>query len=206
MNAKTLHRFFPIVPPEEVKILDIQTPQVEDETYRIICESSGSRPSVNTSWYMDGRIIADSKVFREGIKTRSTVQVTLMAADNGARLTCRVKNDLVPSYIMEDSITLNVLYRPQVHLSLGENLNVAAIHEGVDVYFECSVASNPKKYQIQWFKNDQELFHNISKGIILSNMSLVLQKVTHNTGGSYRCSAYNSQGRGASDAIYLNIK
>lgn len=40
---------------------------------------------------------------------------------------------------------------PRVNLKLGDNLNPDEIREGVDVYFECSVQSNPLHTRIHWF-------------------------------------------------------
>lgn len=38
-------------------------------------------------------------------------------------------------------------------LHLGSTLDPEAIKEGDDVYFECSIKSNPKEHKITWFHN-----------------------------------------------------
>ena len=91
-------------------------------------------------------------------------------------------------------------------MSLGSNLNASNIKEGDDVYFECSVRANPQPYKITWRHNGRELTHNVQKKVIISNQSLVLQKVTRADTGVYTCTAHNSEGDGVSNSINLNVK
>ena len=42
---------------------------------------------------------------------------------------------------------------PQVTLQLGNKLNPDTIKENDDVYFECNIRANPKKYKITWLHN-----------------------------------------------------
>ena len=77
---------------------------------------------------------------------------------------------------------------------------------GDDVYFECTVRANPQPYKITWRHNGRELTHNLQKKIIISNRSLVLQKVTRADTGVYTCTAHNSEGDGVSNSINLNVK
>ncbi|KAK7073995.1 hypothetical protein SK128_004910 [Halocaridina rubra] len=55
-------------------------------------------------------------------------------------------------------------------------------------------------------KPGRQLKHNISGGLIISNQSLVLQKVSRGQGGRYTCTASNIEGDGTSKAITLDIK
>ncbi|KAG7171576.1 turtle-like 5 [Homarus americanus] len=95
---------------------------------------------------------------------------------------------------------------PRLSLAAGLNLDMEDIKEGDDVYFECGIKANPPVYKVQWFHNGDELSHNVSAGIILSNQSLVLQRVTRRSSGQYTCSATNLHGLGSSNAVQLSVK
>ena len=47
--------------------------------------------------------------------------------------------------------------------------------------------------------------HNTSAGIIMTNQSLVLQKLKRSSAGIYVCKASNIEGEGSSNAVELNI-
>ena len=49
------------------------------------------------------------------------------------------------------------------------------------------------------------LYHNISAGIIMTNQSLVLQRVTRLSAGNYSCIGRNSEGEGISHPFYLDV-
>ena len=127
-------------------------------------------------------------------------------------------------------------------MKLGTSLNASNIKEGDDVYFECSVNSNPRPNKIIWkkdvsldyplqvfqsyirsinFKSKMKYFllrkcsllfqgkvvqHSIEDGIISSNQSLVLQRISKVSAGNYTCTAFNSEGNGLSNHVKLNIK
>lgn len=49
------------------------------------------------------------------------------------------------------------------------------------------------------------LNHNVTQGIIISNRSLVLQKVDRRSAGNYTCVGYNTEGDGESTPFYLRV-
>ena len=53
---------------------------------------------------------------------------------------------------------------------------------------------------------EKKLSHNISVGIITTNQTLVLQRVSRHSAGRYRCSATNREGETESDVFHLNVK
>ena len=51
-----------------------------------------------------------------------------------------------------------------------------------------------------------QLVHNQSAGILLSNQSLVLQRVSRSSAGLYVCTATNARGEGGSQPLRLSVK
>lgn len=95
---------------------------------------------------------------------------------------------------------------PELKLSIGANIQPDAIKEGTDVFFECTVKSNPSVNEVKWRFEGYPLYGNTSAGIIVSNYSLVLQKVRKDHRGNYQCAALNSEGEGRSEEVMLKVK
>ncbi|KAM7286243.1 putative sidestep protein [Ixodes scapularis] len=95
--------------------------------------------------------------------------------------------------------------KPLVHLRLGSGLNPASIHEGIDIYFECSVRANPGVSEVTWRFNGRELHTDGSRGVIVSNQSLALRSVGRSNSGFYACSAANSEGESESSQLKLRV-
>ncbi|MPC85573.1 hypothetical protein E2C01_080354 [Portunus trituberculatus] len=52
----------------------------------------------------------------------------------------------------------------------------------------------------------EEISHNISAGIIQTNQSLALQRLTKTSSGQYTCAASNKHGSSGSNAVQLSVK
>lgn len=100
----------------------------------------------------------------------------------------------------------NPTVTPQITLRLGSNLRHSHIQEGNDVYFECAVRASPWVTEVRWHFEGKELQTNTSAGVIVSNQSLVLQKVRRAHRGKYTCSATNIEGEGVSNPIHLRVQ
>ncbi|XP_050733792.1 nephrin-like isoform X2 [Eriocheir sinensis] len=204
-------------------------------TEELECTSAGSRPEPTMSWWRDSRRITNPSVqVRLVNKTVSTLRIVAQPSDHGVVYTCRVENPLLPTSVLEESYKLNVHYVPQVDLVMGMGIIPKSVKEGSDVFFECHVKSNPKFYKITWihepdkmmrmmpqsqcngvqgsegcvggaFPQGAVIHHNVSAGIIVSNQSLVLQKVGRERAGRYFCRATNLHGEGVSTPITITI-
>ncbi|XP_042205382.1 nephrin-like [Homarus americanus] len=186
-----------IRPPEE----DPLTAGVE---YRVACVVVGARPSPALTWWINQHQLLQAEVTTsaDGNVTTSTVLLNPRPEDHGSILRCVVG---LPA-ILEDSYNLTVNYIPKATCSFGSSLNSGNIKEGDDVYFECTIEANPRVTHVSWRHNDAELVHNVSAGIIISNQSLVLQKVYRAQAGRYSCHAHNLVGDGASNSLRLDVK
>ena len=56
------------------------------------------------------------------------------------------------------------------------------------------------------FLQGSPLQHDVSSGIIISNQSLVVQRVTRSDAGQYTCHVFNSEGEGVSNEVHLAVK
>ncbi|XP_055525427.1 hemicentin-1 [Wyeomyia smithii] len=179
-----------------------------DKRYDIECKSSGSRPEAVISWWKATRQLKRlSKNFAEtGNQSLSVLSFTPAVEDDGKYLTCRAENPLIPDSAIEDKWRLVVHYMPIVTLKMGSSLNPDDIKEGDDIYFDCHIQSNPKPYKLAWYHNGNELHHNVTAGIILSDHSLALQSVSRNLAGDYTCMAANTEGRGTSTHVTLRVR
>ena len=52
----------------------------------------------------------------------------------------------------------------------------------------------------------ETLYHDVGSGIIISNQSLVVQRVTRIDSGRYTCHVFNSEGEGVSEEVSLSVK
>ncbi|XP_076325085.1 protein turtle-like isoform X2 [Tachypleus tridentatus] len=193
--------------PVKVVITPFQKPLVANKEAELTCEAKGSRPAGKISWWKASKQMQNT---RESVLHNGAISSILTFApsvdDNGKYLSCRAENLLIPGSAVEDGWKLDVQYPPQVTLQLGTNLKVTNIQEGNDVYFECNVRANPWIFDISWQFEGQDLASNTLSGIIISNQSLVLQKVQRSFRGRFTCSGSNNQGLGISNEIFLKVK
>ncbi|XP_060805169.1 nephrin [Amyelois transitella] len=193
--------------PLTVQILNKSVHLSADRSYEIECRTTGSRPEALVTWWKGERPLKRGiKNFSETNATTSILTFVPEAEDHELDLICRAENPRVPHSMVEDRWTLNVHFLPVVTLKLGTILNPDDITEGVDIYFQCSVKANPKITRLNWYKEEQEIQHNPSAGVILTDQCLVLQRVTRATMGDYTCQAYNGEGGATSNSVSLQVR
>ncbi|XP_011352005.1 nephrin isoform X3 [Ooceraea biroi] len=194
--------------PLWVRIQGENRPFSADKTYEIGCEVVGARPRPTITWSKGNMILRNARqtMSPDGNTTTSTLTFVPNIEDAGKILYCRASVPDIPDSEMEEGWNLNIYHEPVVTLELGSNLNSSAIREGIDVYFECNIKSNPWVYKVSWRHNGNPLYHNPATGTIISNQSLVLQSVTRSRAGIYTCIGNNQEGDGESNPLNLDIK
>ncbi|XP_068157279.1 uncharacterized protein side-III [Drosophila tropicalis] len=176
--------------------------------YNLTCIVAGSVPDTEIRWTQNNR------PFKRGMlsssqgngRVISTLSFYPQPEDDGTMLKCEGSNPRLQNSAIEDTLMMNVIYPPQVTLSLGSTLRPDDIKEGDDVYFECHIKSNPKEHRIMWSHDGQPVTQNVSWGIIISTRSLVLQRVGRIHSGYYACSAANDRGETQSAPVNLRIR
>lgn len=186
-------------PPRALKVGD---------DLRIDCETSGSRPPAKIIWWLENKILQNGKqsFYTNRNITYSSIHLSPNVEDNGKLVSCKAENPALPHSDMHDTWTLNIHFPPEVSLHLGANIKYSTIKEGNDVYLECIIKANPPVSELVWFFNEVPFFGNASAGIIISNQSLVLQKVRKEHRGRYRCLASNTEGQGRSLDLLLEVR
>ncbi|XP_042207122.1 nephrin-like [Homarus americanus] len=162
--------------------------------------------TMNTYANVDAHLGLDMNLSHEGNVTKSELLLTPEVDDGGKVLSCLAESPALTLHPLVDEWLLEVCYVPVATLHPGRSLNLSNIEERDDVYFECSIKANPWVYKIVWLHEGTELQHNVTAGVIISNQSLVLQRVDRTASGNYFCVASNIEGDGQSNPILLRVK
>lgn len=191
--------------PVHTRIVGSWTPFSLGHKRQVKCESKGSRPLAKITWWLGSQQLKMAIVEKaDADVTVSTILLNVSQSWQDQRIFCRAKNPKQPELSQEDSKLIVVHYAPRVKLSLGKLMKSGNVKEGKDVYMECHVDAIPSVDTIVWKHNDVELNANTA-GVVMSNMSLVLQQLKHSASGKYTCHVTNSEGQTTSNAVHLNV-
>ena len=196
------------VKPLQVKLIPPRTSITAGKRIDFKCETSGSRPRARISWFKGSNKLtevlethsSDSNI------TISTVTFIPEVDDNGRHLSCQADNPVIPASGLEEGIRLHVNFAPQVSLSLGSSINAKSIIESSDVYIECHIKSNPSAYEVTWLFEGEPIFSDRSKGVIIANQTLVLQRINRTSRGHYQCLARNEIALSKSNPLFLRVQ
>lgn len=215
-----------------MQIENSRQPVFAERPLEMVCRAYGARPAAQLTWWRGASELRASQgtvQIRESVSDDTNVTTSALTFmpqldDAGRLITCKAattaaslasdssgNNDDVaaqqPPNVIEDSWKLDVYHLPRVRLQLGDKLAGKRIIEGHDVYFECNVRAHPHAHEIRWWLDGRELdASNSSAGVIISNQSLVMQRVQRSQRGKYTCSAINSVGEAHSNPIQLRIE
>ncbi|KAK8405063.1 hypothetical protein O3P69_001559 [Scylla paramamosain] len=196
------------LPPLNVQIQPPEPwPLTAGREYLVLCVVTGARPPPTVTWWFGHQRVLQSSLetSEDGNVTSSTVTLLPQPEDDGSYLQCVAETHAAPA-TLEDTWGLTVHYVPKASARFGSSLNAHNIKEGDDVYFECSIKANPRATVVSWSHNSNELVHNVSAGVIISNQSLVMQRVARAQAGHYACHARNVVGLGTSNTLTLDVK
>nr|XP_053634411.1 nephrin-like [Cherax quadricarinatus] len=196
------------LPPMSIDLVGVDGPISSGVGVTMVCIVVGARPPPNVSWWLDGRPLRSSgeRQRDNGNVTESKVVVVAIPEDQGRYLSCRAETPGLLQSSLEDGTKLIVHYVPEVRISLDSRQDLQDIQEGMDVYFTCSVSAVPSPTTVHWYHNENQLRDNNSNGLVVGNMSLLLQKVERHSSGRYTCRATNTEGHGVSPPILLQVK
>jgi len=196
--------------PERLTIRRLPHSLSAGEKYMVECEAVGSRPPPVLSWRLgdaDVTVLQTELVTsNDGNITRSTISLEAEARHHGLSLSCHAHVPGLEDDKMEASSSLNVHFIQSASLRLGSSIAGERVREGDDVYLECGVEANPRPERVTWYREGIEVKQEVDRGVILSNLTLVLQRVTRETRGEYTCRAANTEGSVRSNVLQLDIQ
>ncbi|KAM4652471.1 sialic acid-binding Ig-like lectin 14 [Discoglossus pictus] len=123
----------------------------------------------------------------------SNITFTPSVEDHNSLLTCTVTYRSLGYPTTNNTITLNVEYKPSIKITIPGNSNETVniiVKEGDSQSLQCTVNSNPNS-TIIWMKKDKEI-KSIKSG---QNLSLVLQNISLSDADVYSCTAENKYGK-----------
>lgn len=205
-----------LFPPQGAEIQGPLQPFTSGREYVLSCKVWGSNPAAHIEWFRGtspNHGLRPLKALNQTVTDNGNVTISWLKyvprpSHHHQTLICRGSNDelmTANSQTVEDYHRMEIFFPPSVKLTLGRMVNPKDLEEGDDLYFSCSINSNPPAYKLTWWHNGEEVLHNLNNGIIVSNQSLVLQKVTRAQAGSYTCEASNVEGDQVSNPVTVTI-
>ncbi|XP_023334724.1 nephrin [Eurytemora carolleeae] len=195
--------------PSSVRLEGGDDEMIVGKTYTVTCIIEGSRPPPVVTWFINSKRIegVQDTSTGDGTLSRSKLNFNPGVEDVDKVLLCKAFNPVVlGSEPVSSEISLNISYAPRVLIGLGKSISPNTVYEGGDVYFDCKVQALPPSTRISWIHNGVELRQDVENGILFTNYSLVLQKITRELSGSYSCEAWSRVGRGQSQELLLDVK
>ncbi|XKL62808.1 hypothetical protein PGB90_002641 [Kerria lacca] len=204
---------------KEIRLVGENKEMSAGHQYEIICESIGSKPPANITWWKNsvlingpvkystmsseenevyqidkGEEISRAKVSSDRKKVISILTFTPDETDSGKTLSCEALNVFVPhEKRIRDRWTIKVNYEPQCR---SNQQRVYGAERNEDVNITCIVDGNPSPTWFRWSFNNS-MVHIVSVNNFLNgNGSSVIKykPVTEANYGTLMCSSQNELG------------
>ncbi|XP_014478180.1 PREDICTED: hemicentin-2 [Dinoponera quadriceps] len=209
--GKTTVREVPLeiyLKPATVKIVMTDSQIFAGRPIAAKCETWGSSPAARIIWRLGEQVIGDPNVSttQRSNMTVSRLALVLGKEDDEKELICRAENPRFPGGALEEVKTLRVLYAPVVVAHLATGYVLETLREGDDLKLVCNVQSNPPAMRVIWYRDDEQLEHDVSAGILLASKSLTIRELTLAHTGEYSCLAANAVSETHSPPLLIQIK
>ncbi|KAI8037622.1 hypothetical protein M5D96_009786 [Drosophila gunungcola] len=202
------------LPPLSLLLQGLNHAVIAGTRTHVTCTAIGARPPPEIIWSKAGQIVrgATASTSSDGNTTISELMLIPVPEDNERQVVCSISlNAGITSQQLQEGHTTVMTSlgnghtdAPIVNLNLGAPLDPNNLLKGTDVYLECDVKANPSITRVEWYHSDKQL--HSSRGIIISNQTLVLQGISKSSHGQYFCRATNLQGSVSSNEVYLDVK
>lgn len=172
-------------------------------TVELICESGGSNPESEISWWRNGFLLNGQPdgIFNTsygGRASRNILTLNVTSDDDGGVYTCQASNRLLQQSA-HDAITLSVLYKPEFQIP---TLTTFDLIEGQDESINATAKGNPSEITFKWSR--QEGAFDL-KRLRTNGSTLSLTSVRRSDSGILNIEASNAEGV-AETQIKLNVK
>lgn len=200
-------RFSYPVKPVNVTIRNKNTPLKAGVLARVECESYGSRPPPQFSWWLDGKELVNNS--RSVENDLSVLYFEPTVQNNGQRLSCISKNPLIKDSDCTDVWSLDVHFKPQMSLLYrGVKMQLVNITRGATISLECRTMGNPNVANVTWLLNKQALPKQPlpSSGYLFRGSGIVeILKARRNHTGTYSCLGTNVIGSTRSNDVTIRV-
>ncbi|XP_021370012.1 hemicentin-1-like [Mizuhopecten yessoensis] len=161
------------------------------------CKTYGGYPLPTISWYLGDQIITGD--WTNVTSSNSTYDVesqstrTVLAADNGKQIQCRVNHQQTLATPKVTSKTLTVYSPPTVSITP----DLSNVLTGNDLSLTCSVTSSLSSYTVAWYKVGSAVALTSSTDHTINGRVLTILSAASGDAGNYYCTATNSAGTSA---------
>ncbi|KAF8773653.1 Nephrin like protein [Argiope bruennichi] len=165
------------LPPLDVKMdKNFKEPLVAGDRVTFVCQSFGSHPRAHIRWCLDGETMPSKDVVTDnGNITTSYYQRLINSHDDGKDLECKATNSNIPNFILKQTYTMNVHYKPEVNNNLYflpyffpdtpvcQGLEISAKHSDEhnkdSTNVTCNLSANPANVTFYWMTRNSSSNH-----------------------------------------------